>query len=107
MNDYQNKYIEIAKKIVLDKIDKEKVTVFLFGSRAFGNARHDSDIDIGLWSPVKIDEFLISKINDAIEESVVPYHIDILDFTKVNADFRKIAMEKIILWNRGIDFSIS
>ena len=107
MIEANNKYIKITKKIILSLIDKEKISVFLYGSRAANNAKHDSDIDVGLWSSVKIDNTLIRQINDAIEESIVPYHIDITDFTKVNSKFKKIATEKIIIWNRGIDFNLN
>jgi len=104
MIEQNNKYVEIAKEIVLNIIDKEKISVFLNGSRVEGDARHDSDIDIGLWSPVELDRTLIRRIDDMIEESIVPYHIDITDFSKVSSKFKKIATEKIIIWNKGIDF---
>jgi uncharacterized protein len=106
MPEPNNKYIDITKEIVLSLVDKEKISVFLYGSRAANNARHDSDIDIGLWSPEILDSSLIRRINDAIEESVVPYHIDITDFSKVSSDFKKIATEEIILWNKGTDFEL-
>ena len=107
MFETNNKYVEITKEIILSLVDKEKISVFLYGSRAANDARHDSDIDIGLWSSVKIDNTLIRQINDAIEESVVPYHIDITDFSKVNSKLKKIAAEKIIIWNRGIDLNLN
>lgn len=107
MIEASNKYVDIAKEIILSLVDKEKISVFLYGSRAANNARHDSDIDIGLWSSEKINSTLIREINDAIEESIVPYHIDITDFTKVSSKFKKIATEKIIIWNKGKDFNLS
>ena len=107
MIEAKKKYMEIAKEITLNLIDKEKITVFLYGSRATGNAMHDSDIDIGLWSPVRIDSSIIRRINDAFEDSIVPYHVDITDFSKVNSRFKKIATENIIIWNKGTDFNLS
>jgi predicted nucleotidyltransferase len=107
MIEASNKYLEIAKEIILSLVDKEKVSVFLYGSRAGNYARHDSDIDVGLWSSSGVDSTMIRKINDAIEESIVPYHIDITDFTKVSSKFKKIAAENIIIWNKGIDFDLN
>jgi predicted nucleotidyltransferase len=42
-----NKYIDITKEIILSLVDREKIPVFLYGSRAANNAKQDSDIDIG------------------------------------------------------------
>jgi len=41
-------YIDIVKQIVLKHIPKDNFAVFLFGSRAVGNAKPLSDIDIGI-----------------------------------------------------------
>lgn len=102
-----NKYVEIAKRIILSQIDKERISVFIFGSRAAGKEKHDSDLDIGLWSTTKISSTLIRKLNDSIEESIVPYHIDIIDFTRADKKFKKIALEKIEIWNKGKGFNLN
>ena len=44
-------YIDIVKQIVLKHIPKDNFAVFLFGSRADGNAKPLSDIDIGILGP--------------------------------------------------------
>ena len=68
INNMNEDYINIAKEIVLSIIDKNKITVVLFGSRADGSNRNDSDIDIGFISNEKIDNFLIGKIRESLEE---------------------------------------
>ncbi len=103
----ENKYVEAAKDIILDQIDKKNITVFLFGSRATGKGKRDSDLDIGLWSNNKIESTIMRKIRSAIEESIVPYHVDVVDFTTVEEKFKKIALRKIIIWNRGKDFNLN
>jgi uncharacterized protein len=107
MIEANNKYIEITKEIILNLVDKEKISVFLYGSRAENNSRNDSDIDVGLWSPYGINDKLIRQIHNAIEESIVPYHIDIIDFNSVSSKFKEIATEKIIIWNEGKDFNLN
>jgi predicted nucleotidyltransferase len=101
----QDKYIEIAKKQILSMVDCESTSVFLFGSRADGTYTSDSDIDIGFISSSKIDNLLFYKIRIALEESIIPYHIDLVDFYNADCEFKKIAMENIIIWNKSKNFN--
>ncbi len=96
---HSEKYLDKAKEIVLNLIDKEKVTVFLFGSRANDTYRSDADLDIGFVADEKIDLFIFSQIREALNNSIVPYHFDLVDFSLVSDDFKQIAMNKIIEWN--------
>jgi predicted nucleotidyltransferase len=78
--------------------------VFLFGSRADGQGRERSDFDIGLLSSEPFDEALLRKIREAIEESTVPHKVDIVDFTRVEPEFKKQVLEgKIKIWNEAKD----
>ena len=99
-----NNYIKKAKEIVLNFINKDKITVFLFGSRADGTYRSDSDIDIGFLSNEKIDNSLFGKIRYALEESIAPYHFDLVDFSKTDNELKKIANKQIIIWNKSKNF---
>ncbi len=96
-----NRYINLAKEIILNFVDKEEITVFLFGSRATNNCLHSSDIDIGFYSETPIDNYLLNKISRALDESRVPYHFDLIDFTKVDENFKSVALENYIIWNKG------
>jgi predicted nucleotidyltransferase len=61
---------------------------FVFGSRAHGVARPYSDLDLALeWTrPLGLD--LLGKIAEALSESDLPYRVDIIDLTTVDAAFR-------------------
>lgn len=93
--------LEIVKNIILSNLRYygESIEVFLFGSAASGNITRSSDIDIGLLSNYKINRDLIFRIQDEIEESIVPFKVDIVDFQDVSKDFREYAMKRIIKWN--------
>jgi len=103
----ENKYIGIAREIVLNLIDKENVTVFLFGSRAGNNFIHDSDIDIGFLSNNILDNKLFNRISESLEESLVPYHFDLIDFNKTDEAFKNSALKNIELWNKAKNISIN
>ena len=51
-----------------------RTPVFLFGSRARGDERWNSDFDI--WIDADIDSSMLSTLGDALEESFVPFHVD-------------------------------
>jgi uncharacterized protein len=63
MNECQEKYINIAKGLVLKHVDKDKYAVFIFGSRAEGTNLSNSDIDIGFLGNDPISTRILSKIN--------------------------------------------
>ena len=86
----------------LKKILKENLPggskIFLFGSRAMGEQSKSSDIDIGVMSG-ELDRKMIFKIKEIIDESFVPFKVDIVDFSKVDENFKKKALRKIVRWN--------
>jgi len=96
---YEKKYLTIIKDIVLSYIDPSEHLVFLFGSRAKENSKRSSDVDIGIMGKKPIGK-IYYKIVDKIEESIVPYKVDIIDFSMVEEKFKKIAMKKIEIWNQ-------
>ena len=101
-----DKYIEILKDIVLSNIDRDNVVVFLFGSRASGKASERADIDIGLWAESKLPRRLYHEIRNAVDESIIPYKVDIVDFTRTDPEFTSIATKDIEIWNKPADMNI-
>ena len=55
----------------------------IFGSRAMGNHREFSDIDISLIGPT-IDLTLQNKIENELDDLLLPYKFDIIVFEKIN-----------------------
>lgn len=96
-----DKYLELTKEIVLKNIRNEEISVFLFGSRVNNNYRDNSDIDVGFISNKKIKRSYFRNIINELEESRVPYHVDLIDFNNIDPVFKKNAMRKIIIWNKG------
>jgi predicted nucleotidyltransferase len=90
----QHNYLDITKNIVLQHIANNNFKVFLFGSRACGNEKKMSDIDIGILGNEKFPLQLKFKIQEAIEESIVPFKVDIIDFFNVDGNFKEEALKK-------------
>ncbi|EKE14798.1 MAG: DNA polymerase beta subunit [uncultured bacterium] len=89
----------IIKKIIFRFLDSQKNKVFIFGSHALGNAVKFSDIDIGIQSDKVIDLIELSAIEEVFEESDLPYKVEVVDFSTVSEQFKKVALEKIIPLN--------
>jgi predicted nucleotidyltransferase len=98
----ENKYINLAREIVLSEIDKKNISVVLFGSRATGNERHDSDIDIGFWGKCELENSLLIRISEKLEASIIPYHFDLIDLSKTNQAFKKQAIKDGVVWNKAM-----
>ncbi len=94
----QHNYLDITKNIVLQHIANNNFKVFLFGSRACGNEKKMSDIDIGILGNEKFPLQLKFEIQEAIEESIVPFKVDIIDFFNVDGNFKEEALKKIVEW---------
>ena len=91
----------MAREIVLKNIDQDKYSVFLFGSRAEETCQFDSDIDIGIIGKQPLGKQYYKIINE-LENSLIPYTVEIVDFSQVSEGFKKMVLGgKIAIWNRG------
>jgi len=75
---------EDALKKIIGAIKKDKKVdeIILFGSRAKGNFKKGSDIDIAIVAN-SLGFSELNIIRTAIAELILPYHIDIIDFNKI------------------------
>jgi predicted nucleotidyltransferase len=92
-------YLDIVKQIVLKHIPKDNFAVFLFGSRAAGNANPLSEIYVGILGLEPLPTLIKADLETALEESIVPYKIDLIDFYQVDKDFKKEALNTTQIWN--------
>jgi len=69
---------------------------FIFGSRAQGTSRQYSDIDLGILGKTKLPTSKIAHIKNDLEDSNLPYRVDLIDFTTVTNKFKNSAMRKVI-----------
>ncbi len=87
------------KRIVLGATQGLSCEVFLFGSRARGEARRSSDFDIGIrgLSP-EIFTRVRRSIEDAVEESCIPHEVDVVDFDRAGEPFLSVALRWRVVW---------
>jgi len=83
------------KEIIFRFLNPKEYQVFIFGSRATGKAKKYSDYDVGIWGKKRVPSHIMVLIEEAFEESDLPYKVDIVDFSLVSSKFKKIALSKI------------
>jgi predicted nucleotidyltransferase len=83
------------KEIIFRFLDRKEYQVFIFGSRISGKAKKYSDYDIGIWGKKPIPSEIKVFIEEALEESDIPYKVDIVDFSLVPSRFKKLALAKV------------
>jgi predicted nucleotidyltransferase len=83
------------KEIVSRFLDFKEYQVFIFGSRVTDKAKKFSDYDIGIWGKKAVPGYILAEIEEALEESDIPYKADIVDFSLVSSDFKKVALLEI------------
>lgn len=70
----------------------------LFGSRARGDARPRSDIDLAVRSEQPIAAATLAQLRDALEESQVPFRIDLVDYARASVQLREAIDREGIAW---------
>lgn len=84
--------------MVLDFFRDEKVKIFLFGSRAQGKNSITSDVDLGIWPATNNYAKKITLLKEKIENSNIPYKVDIVNLKEVSDDFRKEILKNAKIW---------
>lgn len=91
-------YLEKLRSLVLAYLKEYPVKIYLFGSRAKNKAQYTSDVDIALLPEKVLPPDLISRLQEKIEESTLPYFVDIVDLSKVNKKLRDTLLSEAIEW---------
>ncbi|MBU1167172.1 nucleotidyltransferase domain-containing protein [Patescibacteria group bacterium] len=90
----KKKYQDTIRDMALKHLNKDAV-LFVYGS----SARSDrfNDVDLG-YIDEGADKKVRYKIMDDLEESLLPYEVDVVDFGTVEEKFRKSVFKEKIVW---------
>ena len=88
------KYLDKIKEIT-NKYSENNERFFVFGSSVTEDKF--SDIDLGFVDG-KIDEDKLRQLKDELEESLLPYKFDVVDFNKADKEFRDKNLNSKIIW---------
>lgn len=92
MNNFglSKKTIEIIKKLLSNYPQIKEVKIF--GSRAKGNYKPSSDIDLALFG--NIDDKLLRHITSELDELPTPYQFDVLNYNDIDNENLKNNIDK-------------
>ncbi len=98
---YEEKYERILRE-ELTRLCRGKSCKILFGSRAMDNIKKGSDFDIGIQGIDEREFEAVSiKFYAFLDESIVPYEVDLINFDTVNSDFKNQASKYTKVWKTG------
>ena len=91
--------LKLVRQLVLGGLGDAPARVYLFGSRATGHARPTSDIDVAVWPLEELPVGTLSLIREALEESLIPFTVDLVDLRDTDEMFRARVMKEGIAWH--------
>lgn len=98
MNAARARAVKRLRRLVLDAIGERDAAVYLFGSMAHGPVRHGSDIDVGILPREDLSPRFFADLAERIEESTIPYNVDLVDLRDVSLAFRDEVQKSGIKW---------
>ena len=93
------KYHKQIQKIILKRLKGYKFQLFLFGSEAKKTFGRTSDIDVAIMPITPLPRSLLSEIREELEESNIPYPVDLVDLSRAGQEFIHRVTQEGILWN--------
>ena len=93
-----DKALDEIRRVLAEKLEGTGAQVFLFGSRATGRSIGPSDVDVAVLPGSPLPEGLLSDIREALEESHIPYDVDVVDLSCADPSFRDRVMREAVRW---------
>ena len=77
----------ILRTILRTHLRQTPFTVYVFGSRASGSPRPDSDVDLLLDTQGKIPLSTLAQLKEDFEESELPFRVDVVLRADISSEF--------------------
>ena len=92
----EKRHLDFILQVLQKNIPQEDAKFYIFGSRAKGNHKEYSDIDIA----VKLEEEMIStdilgKILMEFSDSTLPYEVDVIDLNAIDDRFKNLIKDSL------------
>ena len=94
-----SRYLKAVRHILLNRLQRYEVKIYLFGSMAKGEVWRSSDIDVAVLPNGHLPEGVLSGIREELENSKVPYRVELIDLSKTSPGFVDHVQRSGILWN--------
>ena len=98
MSEMRDQILSDLRKIALQVLKDVPAAVYLFGSWARGQERRNSDIDIAVQFKRRPRRAFLSELREQLEESHIPYRVDVVDLNLASKQFRRNVLKDVIRW---------
>lgn len=95
MIDIRPNHLEIVKAILKRLAPNAEVRAF--GSRVTWTAKDHSDLDLAILGEGLLDFRTRVLLEEAFEESDLPFRVDVVDWATVSEDFRRIIGQEYVV----------
>lgn len=86
------------ERILVPMLVRRSARLKLFGSRARGDARRTSDIDLAIVARHPIPADSLAEMREALEESRIPFRVDLVDYAGAPAPLREAIDREGVVW---------
>lgn len=94
----ESNYLNEITSILTRALHGKACVLYLFGSRAAGTHNPVSDFDIGVSSSDDL-RYELSAAREMLEESDIPFKVDVVELQSVSEEFkRKVMTQGVLLW---------
>ena len=93
-----NRYLKQIHEILNKELQHHEVKGYFFGSRSRGLSRTGSDCDVGIDPMQELPVGLLSRLREELEESHIPYNVELIDLSQASREFAEKVRQEGILW---------
>jgi hypothetical protein len=98
MTPVRERALQRVKDTVLQALRNKAARVYLFGSCATGAVPQSSDIDVAIEPLEPLPAGFFSDLRETLEESTIPYEVDVVDLREAGNDLRQRVLAEGITW---------
>ena len=92
------RWLAQVREIATRALASHDADLYLFGSRARGDARLASDIDLAVDAGSDLPPSLLDALQEELEESTVPVRVEIVELRHAGEGFRARVLEEGVRW---------
>lgn len=92
--DVRQDHLRLIQTILKQHVPDRNVVAF--GSRVHHTAKETSDIDLCIMGTQPLPLEVLANLRDAFSLSIIPYKVDVIDWTSLSLEFQKIINENCV-----------
>ena len=87
-----------VRQLICSFFNDRQASIYLVGSWARGEEKRTSDIDVAILSKEPLPVGFLADIAEELEQSDIPYRVELVDLAGMDANKRKAFLEGAIQW---------